>query len=185
MRNPLLTIRFENEILELIDNRDQYTRSDLQGRVEAIVNGIMSDKRILYKKMFEESLRHNTELGYENAVEYIRAIGSYNEFEANKVIEMLDEIDELIPRAYYNEGNPNNGKRNYSIRVGRESSPVMYIVLYSWKSTDGIEQIKELEAKEHEFEQIALKIGLADEFFMSHKESHYGYYGLEMRIWWD
>lgn len=32
---------FENEILELIDNQDDYTRSDLQGRVSAIVMNII------------------------------------------------------------------------------------------------------------------------------------------------
>jgi hypothetical protein len=29
--------KYENEILELIDNRDEYTRSDLQGIVMALV----------------------------------------------------------------------------------------------------------------------------------------------------
>lgn len=32
---------FENEILELIDNQDEYTRSDLQGRVTVIVSDIL------------------------------------------------------------------------------------------------------------------------------------------------
>ena len=29
--------KYENEILDLIDNQDDYTRSDLQGRISAIV----------------------------------------------------------------------------------------------------------------------------------------------------
>lgn len=33
---------FENEILEVIDNQDEYTRSDLQGRVGAIVMNILN-----------------------------------------------------------------------------------------------------------------------------------------------
>lgn len=41
MINPLLTQPFENEILELIDNADDYTRSDLQGIVTVLVNKIM------------------------------------------------------------------------------------------------------------------------------------------------
>lgn len=32
---------FENEILELVDNQNDYTRSDLQGRVTAIVMNIL------------------------------------------------------------------------------------------------------------------------------------------------
>ncbi len=42
MISPLLTDRYENEILELIDNQDKYTRSDLQGVVTILVNKIMN-----------------------------------------------------------------------------------------------------------------------------------------------
>lgn len=41
MINPLLTNKFENKILELIDNQDGFTRSDLQGIVTVLVNKIM------------------------------------------------------------------------------------------------------------------------------------------------
>ncbi|MEX0616622.1 MAG: hypothetical protein WD231_02280 [Candidatus Woykebacteria bacterium] len=41
MLDPRLTNQYENEILELIDNQDQYTRSDLQGIVTVLVNKIM------------------------------------------------------------------------------------------------------------------------------------------------
>ncbi len=41
MLDPRITIEFENEILELIDNQDDYTRSDLQGIVLVLVNKIM------------------------------------------------------------------------------------------------------------------------------------------------
>lgn len=40
---------FENEILELIDNQDEYTRSDLQGRVSAIVMNIIRKGKELGK----------------------------------------------------------------------------------------------------------------------------------------
>lgn len=43
MINPLLTDKYENEILELIDNQDKYTRSDLQGIVSALVYRIMEN----------------------------------------------------------------------------------------------------------------------------------------------
>ncbi len=35
--------KFEDEILDLIDNRDDFTRSDLQGIVSAIVRKIRND----------------------------------------------------------------------------------------------------------------------------------------------
>jgi hypothetical protein len=41
MLDPRLTNEYENEILELIDNQDEYTRSDLQGIVTVLVNKIM------------------------------------------------------------------------------------------------------------------------------------------------
>lgn len=41
MLDPRITNEFENEILEIIDNQDNYTRSDLQGIVAVLVNRIM------------------------------------------------------------------------------------------------------------------------------------------------
>ena len=41
MISPLLTNEYENEILKLIDNQAEYTRSDLQGKVSVLVNKIM------------------------------------------------------------------------------------------------------------------------------------------------
>lgn len=43
MINPILTSKYEDEILDLIDNQDEYTRSDLQGIVTVLVNKIMQD----------------------------------------------------------------------------------------------------------------------------------------------
>lgn len=41
MLDPRITIELESEILELIDNQDEFTRSDLQGIVSVLVNKIM------------------------------------------------------------------------------------------------------------------------------------------------
>ena len=43
MINPLLTSEYEDEILNLIDNQDEFTRSDLQGLVTVLVNKIMNE----------------------------------------------------------------------------------------------------------------------------------------------
>ncbi len=43
MINPLLTSKYEDEILDLIDNQDEFTRSDLQGIVTVLVNKIMQE----------------------------------------------------------------------------------------------------------------------------------------------
>ena len=41
MFHPRITRDFENELLELIDEQDQFTRSDLQGMVTVLVNKIL------------------------------------------------------------------------------------------------------------------------------------------------
>ncbi len=41
MLDPLVTQEFEEEILELIDDQDKYTRSDLQGLVTLLVLKIL------------------------------------------------------------------------------------------------------------------------------------------------
>ena len=41
MLDSLMTSEYEEEVLKLIDNRDYYTRSDLQGVVAALVSKIM------------------------------------------------------------------------------------------------------------------------------------------------
>ena len=43
MINPLLTSKYEDEILDLIDNQDEFTRSDLQGIVTVLVYKIMQE----------------------------------------------------------------------------------------------------------------------------------------------
>lgn len=43
MINPLLISKYEDEILDLIDNQDKFTRSDLQGIVTVLVNKIMEE----------------------------------------------------------------------------------------------------------------------------------------------
>jgi hypothetical protein len=43
-------LEIENDILELIDDQDAYTRSDLQGRVSAIVRDAMRAGALLEKE---------------------------------------------------------------------------------------------------------------------------------------
>ena len=43
MINTLPTSKYADEILNLIDNQDEFTRSDLQGIVTVLVNKIMNE----------------------------------------------------------------------------------------------------------------------------------------------
>ena len=40
--NMLLVVQYESRILELIDDQDKFTRSDLQGAVQAVVMNILN-----------------------------------------------------------------------------------------------------------------------------------------------
>jgi hypothetical protein len=53
MLNPRITHPFENKILELIDNQEDYTRSDLQGIVTVLVNEIMEKGHEVLKESKE------------------------------------------------------------------------------------------------------------------------------------
>ena len=50
MFHPLITHQFENEMLELIDQQDKFTRSDLQGIVSVLVNKILEAGQNLPQK---------------------------------------------------------------------------------------------------------------------------------------
>jgi len=55
MLSPLVTNKYESEILDLIDNSDDYTRSDLQGVVTVLVNSIMEEGYKQYSKLNDHS----------------------------------------------------------------------------------------------------------------------------------
>lgn len=55
MIDPLLTGKFEDEILDSIDNADKFTRSDLQGLVTVLVNKIMQEGHVILKENEEKT----------------------------------------------------------------------------------------------------------------------------------
>lgn len=104
----------------------------------------------------------------------VNIIRAYNEFDAERINEALDQ--HASKKAYYNEGNPNNGKDKYTFTVGREGSPVMYVELYAAND----EEVKEFKSA---MEYLSRK-ALADEF--SIKEDKFaGSTMLQARLWWD
>lgn len=120
--------------------------------------------------------------------EYINSIGHYNAFDYIKVIQLVDKIDSIIPRVYHGENNPNNGNRLWTIDIGRERSPVIYITI----------EVKAL-GKDHihpDLQQIiinecktAASEAAADEISHEIHETdigkQYHYKSIELRFWWD
>lgn len=86
----------------------------------------------IFDAVFERSLQFRIELPYDTAIAFIRRIGTYKQFEAGRVIDALERADQLIPRANYGPGNPNNGNRDYKISLGREGSPVIYLERFEY-----------------------------------------------------
>lgn len=148
-----------------------------------------------YKKMFKLSLNHKMQFNpdwYEKEIkEYITVIDTYNAFNSKKVLDMLEKIDSIIPRRYYNENNPNNGNRLYTIEIGREYSPVIYINIETKTLGKNNFNPELLPIITEEIENTAKK-ALADE--ISHEminsddqntPENYSWSELKFRIWYD
>lgn len=141
--------------------------------------------RDFYKTMFELSLYHRMKLPYDEVLEYINAIGGYNEFEANRVKQMLYEIDQIIPRVYYNPKNPNNGKQNFELEIGREGSPVIYLTVREF-SKDRQHIIDDLLDLVPAIKRVAESVGKCDEFNQDLEVFPIlGGRQVQIRMWWD
>jgi hypothetical protein len=137
-----------------------------------------------YLPYFETSLEHRINLPFDEIKKYIRQVEGYNDFEWRRVYEVLDQFDALIPRQYYNEGNPNNGKRLYDLYFGREGSPVLYLIVTSFGKDKESEAIRLILENQRNFEAIASKTGCADEFSVDINDTDF-HTELVMRLWWD
>lgn len=81
----------------------------------------------IFDAVFERSFHFQIELAFDETLAFIRRINQYNDFHWSRVLDALDRVDQRIPRRQYGAGNPNNGQRDYRLRIGREGSPVLYL----------------------------------------------------------
>lgn len=86
----------------------------------------------IFDAVFEKSHHFRIDMEFDDICQFIRRIGGYNEFEAATVLEALERVDQLIPKKFYNAGNPNNGERSYTLSIGREGSPILHLTRYEW-----------------------------------------------------
>lgn len=136
----------------------------------------------VFNAVFPNSLDFRIQLPYSDAIEFIRLIGDYNNFEPGTVIDSLERVDRLIPRRSYGPGNPNNGQRDYHISIGREGSPVIYIERHEFSFTSNWLDEPTMKTICREMELC----GLADESDYTVQELT-GFSGrrIEFRFWWD
>ncbi len=144
----------------------------------------------LYNIFFQMSLNHKVELPYAEALRYLEAIGSYNEFQFKRVKAMLYHLDMMLPRYTETEvNNPNFNNRQWKISVGREQSPVIYITFYAFDSK-GIFKLEEMVSNKERFGEVAVGFGKCDEFSMKVESLGAGISIVEakkltIRMWWD
>ena len=132
----------------------------------------------VFDAVFRESLQFRIEMPYDAAVRFIERVHRYNEFDASTVIEALENIDRLIPRSFYGDGNPNNGQRTYDLSVGREGSPVIYLQRFEFQTTPPLpESIANAICNEMKL------IGRADEADVDVHDFGWGR-RIRFRFWW-
>ena len=134
----------------------------------------------IFDAVFDRTLHFRIEMEYDVVCQFIRRIGQYNDFRAETVLEALDRIDRRIPRSFYGEGNPNNGQRSYTLSVGREGSPVLYLERYEWDHENRLSD-DELHAICREM-QVS---GHADEADFEVTPTLSCHRKVTFRFWWD
>ena len=141
-------------------------------------------RKAFYRQVLNLSLEMRIQLPYEEVLN-MASIDEYNNFNVDRLKLILDKIDSLIPTTYYNENNPNNGRRLYTLSIGREGSMVVYLNLSGFSISDGSrEAIKIIREKVQELEIYAREKALVDEFSIDYNSNEYGE-ELELRLWWD
>jgi hypothetical protein len=122
--------------------------------------------------------------GLADLKECVKIIRSYNEFDHQKINDVL-EIFANFPQ-YYNPNNPNNGKDLLTYEIGREGSPVLYISCYFFEDMPNyyLDQNKEIKSFTKDLFIKNMKelgrLALADEADLTE-----GGLKHEFRFWWD
>lgn len=151
-------------------------------------------EKAAFKHVFESTLHLSFEIKTASKVEldkavlpYLETIGDYNEFNPDRVMEMLKEFDKFAPKKRYETENPNEGSRVWDVRLGREGSCVLYIHWYDfgWSNYDK----EQMQTAVKDMERIATQIGKADECDYEDKTLGAGIsaeaHEHEIRLWWD
>jgi len=136
--------------------------------------------------VFEDTMKMRVEVSFPTAIGFFAVLRSYNNLDSTKMRILLQTLDALIPKVQYPDvggrQNPNNGKRSYTVHVGRESSPVLYIHRYLYRNNPPLSQelivAVNRAAKEALADEISYRQECIDDGPMSVSIE-------EFRFWWD
>lgn len=128
----------------------------------------------------EEFLNIHVELTPEQAIEWARRTGGYNEFDPAKVEFLIRAVNTLVPPMNYGPNNPNTGHPHHKWVVGREGSMVLYLRI--------IETYLPKDFDHEGFEKRLKKLAeeaLADEYSYQRRDPAKEHWDLKVRFWWD
>lgn len=146
---------------------------------------------VIFDAVWDRSGHHKIELEWDTAFAFIERINAYNDFDFAKVLHALEMVDQIIPRMSYEalvdgKKNPNDGRRDLRIYVGREGSPVIYIEKYELHRMDNpkVPMTPEMIEK---IKTIMTGVAVADEADCEIEDYTKAGMGkrFTFRFWWD
>ena len=163
----------DNEMVVVLDIKDVTTDLLLKLLPYTKIKNPNEEVVSAIKVIFNNSLDFQIETDYENVYGLFSQMTDVNDFVVSDVISKLKALSVL--GVYYNENNPNNGNPLLKIKVGRESSEVIYFtgLLNFGVTEEDLEDIKRL-----------YKLPGVAEFDVE-IESFFHYRRIIIRNWWD
>lgn len=111
---------------------------------------------------------------------YIKACGSWNDFNASDVSAAIEKLHNLAPRMNYGPNNPNTGNL---IHKWKSVHGCEYLIMeFDFISEETLNEVKEFYKAHWEPKGRAVK---ADSIRFEEVEHGQGYFGIELIMWWD
>jgi len=182
--NPVVAQKYTHDMLtpDCIDDVLVTVRTQYQQKHKDLLR-LTAD---LYYKQGAEIYRQQKELGFggflkmdgRKMIGYIQAGGSWNEYNHIDIASAVQELEQLVPKVYYNPNNPNNGNKMHEWTTTGEYLTMVFNYL-SKKDHDRC-----MEFYNKHFQPIGRRIK-ADSVRFELTEHPNDHYALEFVMWWD
>lgn len=125
----------------------------------------------------QASSDYQIKLTPEETKEFLQRAEIYNRIPKTIAL-IVDQIDAITPRAYYNPDNPNNGSQIFNFRVGNEGSRVLYLEV---RAPFGLPKDFDWLEYERKLTEIGKTFDADEIDTLENKPA----YKLTIRFWWD